>query len=98
MQLKQFLVGAVVITFLLAARMGLRTIDIKHLKLDNLKWQDNRIELIPEPKSKGESVNNTQKASNYDTVFVVHGSDESVKEKVARFLEKLKLKPIAFPK
>lgn len=31
---------------LLAARMGLRTIDIKHLKLDNLKWQDNRLELI----------------------------------------------------
>jgi len=31
---------------LLAARLGLRTIDIKHLKLDNLKWPDNRIELI----------------------------------------------------
>jgi site-specific recombinase XerD len=31
---------------LLVARLGLRTIDIKHLKLDNLKWPDNRIELI----------------------------------------------------
>ena len=31
---------------LLVARLGLRTIDIKHLKLENLKWQDNRIELI----------------------------------------------------
>ena len=31
---------------LLVARLGLRTMDIKHLKLDNLKWQDNRIELI----------------------------------------------------
>lgn len=31
---------------LLVTRLGLRTIDIKHLKLDNLKWQDNRIELI----------------------------------------------------
>lgn len=32
---------------LLVTRLGLRTIDIKHLKLNNLKWQDNRIELIP---------------------------------------------------
>ncbi len=31
---------------LLAARLGLRTMDIKHLKLDNLKWHDNRIEFI----------------------------------------------------
>ena len=31
---------------LLAACLGLRTSDIKHLKLDNLKWRDNRIELI----------------------------------------------------
>lgn len=31
---------------LLVARLGLRTLDIKHLKLDNLKWSDNRIELI----------------------------------------------------
>ncbi len=31
---------------LLVARLGLRTIDIKRLKLDNLKWSDNRIELI----------------------------------------------------
>jgi site-specific recombinase XerD len=32
--------------FLLATCLGLRTVDIKHLKLDNLKWRDNRIELI----------------------------------------------------
>lgn len=31
---------------LLVTRLGLRTIDIKHLQLNNLKWQDNRIELI----------------------------------------------------
>ena len=31
---------------LLVSRLGLRTMDIKHLKLDNLKWPDNRIELI----------------------------------------------------
>jgi site-specific recombinase XerD len=31
---------------LLVARLGLRTIDVKHLKLDNLKWPDNRIELV----------------------------------------------------
>jgi len=37
---------------LLVARLGLRTMDIKHLKLDNLKWQDNRIELIQSKTSK----------------------------------------------
>lgn len=31
---------------LLVARLGLRTIDIKHLKLTDLKWQDSRIELV----------------------------------------------------
>ncbi len=31
---------------LLVARLGLRTIDIKHLKLTHLKWHDSRIELI----------------------------------------------------
>lgn len=31
---------------LLVTRLGLRTIDIKHLKLENLKWRDNRIELV----------------------------------------------------
>jgi site-specific recombinase XerD len=31
---------------LLVARLGLRSIDIKHLKLDNLKWRENRIEIV----------------------------------------------------
>jgi integrase len=31
---------------LLVTRLGLRTIDIKRLMLSNLKWQDNRIELV----------------------------------------------------
>jgi len=31
---------------LLVIRLGLRTIDVKHLKLNNLKWQENCIELI----------------------------------------------------
>ncbi len=31
---------------LLVTRLGLRTIDIKHLRLSNLKWQANRIELL----------------------------------------------------
>jgi len=31
---------------LLVARLGLRTMDVKHLKLNNLKWQENCIELI----------------------------------------------------
>ncbi len=41
---------------LLVAHLGLRTIDIKHLKLDNLKWQDNRIELIQSKTSKALSL------------------------------------------
>ena len=31
---------------LLVTRLGLRTIDVKHLKLNSLKWQENCIELI----------------------------------------------------
>lgn len=31
---------------LLVTRLGLRTIDVKHLRLSDLKWRDNRIELI----------------------------------------------------
>jgi site-specific recombinase XerD len=31
---------------LLVTRLGLRTMDVKHLKLNNLKWQENCIELI----------------------------------------------------
>jgi integrase/recombinase XerD len=31
---------------LLVARLGLRTIDLKRLKLENLKWQDNRITIM----------------------------------------------------
>ncbi len=31
---------------LLVTRLGLRSIDIKHLKLSDLKWRDNRLELL----------------------------------------------------
>lgn len=31
---------------LLVARLGLRTLDVKHLKLENLNWRDSRIELV----------------------------------------------------
>ena len=31
---------------LLVARLGLRSIDVKRLTLDNLKWEENRIELV----------------------------------------------------
>jgi integrase/recombinase XerD len=41
---------------LLAARLGLRTRDIKHLKLEDLKWPDNRIELIQSKTSKALSL------------------------------------------
>ena len=37
---------------LLVAHLGLRRMDIKHLTLDNLKWQKNRIELIQSKTSK----------------------------------------------
>ncbi len=41
---------------LLVARLGLRTIDIKHLKLDNLKWRENRIEFVQSKTSKALSL------------------------------------------
>ncbi|HXY62378.1 MAG TPA: site-specific integrase [Nitrospirota bacterium] len=41
---------------LLAARLGLRTMDIKHLTLDNLKWQDNRIEFMQSKTSRMQSL------------------------------------------
>jgi integrase/recombinase XerD len=41
---------------LLAARLGLRTMDIKHLKLEDLKWQDSRIELIQSKTSRALSL------------------------------------------
>jgi integrase/recombinase XerD len=37
---------------LLVTRLGLRTMDIKHLKLDHLKWRDNRIEFVQSKTSK----------------------------------------------
>jgi len=41
---------------LLAARLGLRTLDIKHLRLDNLKWHDNRIEFMQSKTSRMQSL------------------------------------------
>ncbi|MCL5123952.1 MAG: tyrosine-type recombinase/integrase [Deltaproteobacteria bacterium] len=41
---------------LLVARLGLRTMDIKHLKLDNLKWRENRIELMQSKTSRALSL------------------------------------------
>ena len=41
---------------LLGARLGLRTMDIKHLKLDNLKWQNNRIEFMQSKTSRMQSL------------------------------------------
>lgn len=41
---------------LLAARLGLRTMDIKHLTLDNLKWHDNRIEFMQSKTSRMQSL------------------------------------------
>lgn len=41
---------------LMAARLGLRTMDIRHLKLEDLKWQDNRIELIQSKTSRALSL------------------------------------------
>ena len=41
---------------LLVARLGLRTMDIKHLQLEDLKWQDNRIEFIQSKTSRAISL------------------------------------------
>ncbi len=51
-----------------------------------------RLDLIP-TKEEGKT-NNEMKAINTNKIFIVHGHNETIKEKVARLLENLKLEPI----
>jgi predicted nucleotide-binding protein len=55
-----------------------------------------RLELIPEPSSTDSTIPSFQKASSGDinSVFIVHGHDDTAKVIVARFVEKLGLKAI----
>ncbi len=68
--------------------------DIKS-KIRRLTSIEERLELIPEPKT-GDVVNQSSKQliANSNKVFIVHGHDEVAKVKVARFIEKIKLKAI----
>lgn len=50
-----------------------------------------RLPLYSEPTSATESTTEAKPIPKTRTVFIVHGTDEASKEKVARFLEKLKL-------
>jgi len=51
-----------------------------------------RLDLVP---TKEESKTNSEmKAINTNKIFIVHGHNETIKEKVARLLEKLNLEPI----
>jgi len=62
-------------------------------KLDRLIRLEKKIDLL---RSNLESspMGKTQVACSKDKIFIVHGHDEAVREKVARFLERLELKPI----
>jgi len=62
-------------------------------KLDRLIRLEKKTDLL---RSNLESspMGKTQVACSKDKIFIVHGHDEAVREKVARFLEKLGLKPI----
>lgn len=54
-----------------------------------------RLELIPElPKISIAEDNSIPKTELGSDIFIVHGHDEAAKESVARFIEKLELKPI----
>lgn len=53
-----------------------------------------RLELIPESTTQGPSIAHSEHTPLGKDVFVVHGHDESAKQSVARFLEKLKLRAI----
>lgn len=51
-----------------------------------------RLDLIPTKEE--DKTNNEMKAINTNKIFIVHGHNETIKEKVARLLENLKLEPI----
>jgi len=61
-------------------------------KLSSLRNLINKLDLLKSDLTLL-SINKTQFVDSKD-IFIVHGHDEAVREKVARFLEKLSLKPI----
>tara|TARA_Y100001934_G_C12387225_1_gene797538 strand:+ start:17224 stop:18099 length:876 start_codon:yes stop_codon:yes gene_type:complete len=64
-------------------------------KITNLESILERVDLIPESIAyEIENNNLAENKSNLDSVFIVHGHDEAAKSKVARFVEKLKLKAV----
>ena len=66
-------------------------IDIKN-QITFLESIIERLDLIP-TKEEGKT-NSEMKAINTNKIFIVHGHNETIKEKVARLLEKLNLEPI----
>jgi predicted nucleotide-binding protein len=61
-------------------------------RLESIK---ERLPLMPEPKRKPlPSAKPKRKSTFSKNIFIVHGHDESAKEAVARFVEKIGLKPI----
>jgi predicted nucleotide-binding protein len=75
----------------------------KHIEYYNRELQDtiNELETIVkffdkygEPNKPNDSTAVEKKVINSDEVFIVHGHDEVMKQSVARFIEKLGLKPI----
>lgn len=64
-------------------------------RIQKLESISERLELIPSPKSIIHHEEIPQKvAKKGRTIFIVHGHDEAAKQSVARFLEKLDLKPL----
>lgn len=77
--------------FLFIEQVNGSKIDIKN-QITFLESIIERLDLIP---TKGEDkTNNKMKTTNKNKVFIVHGHNETIKEKVARLLEKLNLEPI----
>ena len=66
-------------------------ITIKGLELMSEKEVTNEFDGLKHKKMKNE-IKSSIKAN--DNIFIVHGHDEAIKQKVARFIEKLRFKPI----
>ncbi|MDR3445046.1 MULTISPECIES: nucleotide-binding protein [unclassified Dyella] len=66
-------------------------------KVTNIESIIGRLELLPEPASASAPVMDVRKASGAgqsNSVFIVHGSNEAAKTRVARFVERFKLNAI----
>ena len=74
-------------------RIGEFQNDLKD-KLNRLESIKDRLTLYGEPRQSSSTIDRQRSGVIGDKVFVVHGQDKGAKEEVARFLEKLELKPI----